>query len=63
MQRWFNTRRELRRRRRESQERAEERQVDEILSRLRDTGLEGLTAKERALLNRVSARYRSRQQN
>jgi Zn-dependent protease len=63
VERWLNNRRELRRRRRESQERDEERQVDSILIRLNETGLKGLTAKERALLNRVSARYRNRQGN
>jgi hypothetical protein len=53
----------LRKQRRELQERDEERQVDEILSRLHSAGMDGLTAKERALLNRVSARYRNRQQS
>ena len=62
-ERWLNNRRELRRRRRESQEREEEREVDKILVRLNEAGLNGLTAKERALLNRVSARYRNRQRN
>lgn len=38
----------------------EERQVDAILSRLHNQGLESLTPEERALLERVSARYRSR---
>ncbi|MFO0902924.1 MAG: site-2 protease family protein [Pirellulales bacterium] len=38
----------------------EERQVDEILARLHQVGLDQLTADERALLERVSARYRSR---
>jgi Zn-dependent protease len=61
--RWLNARRAVRTQRRELQERDEERQVDEILSRLHSAGMNGLTAKERALLNRVSARYRNRQQS
>jgi stage IV sporulation protein FB len=61
LRRWIESRRELRRRRRQSQEQDEERQVDAILMRLHEAGMEGLSAKERALLNRVSARYRSRQ--
>jgi hypothetical protein len=63
MARWFSARRALRKQRRESLERDEERQVDEILSRLHSAGMDGLTAKERALLHRVSARYRNRQQS
>ncbi len=61
LRRWFESRRELRRRRRVSLEQDEERQVDEILVRLHEHGMNGLTAKERALLERVSARYRNRQ--
>jgi Zn-dependent protease len=41
-------------------ERDEELQVDRILSRLHTHGLDSLTAEERALLQRVSARYRNR---
>jgi stage IV sporulation protein FB len=63
VRRWLETRRELRERRRQSQEQDEERQVDAILVRLHEAGMEGLSAKERALLNRVSARYRNRQRN
>ena len=63
LRRWLQNRREIRRRRRLSQEQDEERQVDEILLRLHETGMDGLSAKERALLNRVSARYRNRQQS
>ncbi len=61
VRRWLQNRRELRRRKRRQQEQEEERQVDAVLVRLHETGLEGLTAKERALLHRVSARYRNRQ--
>ncbi|MGD9722225.1 MAG: site-2 protease family protein [Pirellulales bacterium] len=63
VERWLHDRREQRRLRRETQEREEERQVDEILLRLHESGLNGLTAQERALLERVSARYRNRLQN
>jgi Zn-dependent protease len=38
----------------------EERQVDSILSRLHSHGLDSLTAAERALLQKVSERYRNR---
>jgi stage IV sporulation protein FB len=61
MRQWLQNRREMRRRKRLWQEQEEERQVDSILLRLHEVGLEGLSAKERALLNRVSARYRNRQ--
>ncbi len=63
VQRWLNSRRDLRRRRRESREQDEERQVDDILVRLHERGMSGLTPDERALLQRVSARYRNRQSN
>jgi len=63
MRRWLKNRREQRRQRQLFQEQEEERQVDEILLRLHETGMNGLTAKERSLLNRVSARYRSRQRS
>ncbi len=63
VRRWLENRRELRRRRRQSQEQDEERQVDAILIRLHEAGMEGLSAKQRALLNRVSARYRNRQRS
>jgi Zn-dependent protease len=61
MRQWIENRREMRRRKRRWQEQEEERQVDGILLRLHEVGLDGLSAKERALLNRVSARYRNRQ--
>jgi hypothetical protein len=63
VRRWIERRREMRRRRRASREQEEERQVDEILLRLHETGMDGLSAKERNLLNRVSARFRNRQRN
>jgi stage IV sporulation protein FB len=63
VRRWLESRRELRERRRQSQEQDEERQVDAILIRLHEAGMDRLSAKERALLNRVSARYRNRQRS
>ena len=63
VRRWLQQRSELRRRKRQARELEEERQVDSILMRLHETGMKGLTAKQRALLNRVSARYRSRQRS
>ncbi len=44
----------------EEVEAEEERRVDAILSRLHSQGLESLSSEERELLERVSARYRSR---
>lgn len=61
VRRWLESRRELRRQRQQTQEIEEERQVDEILMRLHQSGMSGLSQKERALLDRVSARYRNRQ--
>jgi stage IV sporulation protein FB len=61
LQRWISNRRAQRARRRETQEREEECEVDAILTRLHESGMQGLTAKERAILQRVSARYRDRQ--
>lgn len=63
LRRWLETRRELRQRRRQWQEQEEERQVDDILMRLHETGMDSLSAKERAILDRVSARYRNRQRS
>lgn len=61
VRRWLENRRKMRRRKQRWQEQEEERRVDAILIRLHETGLKGLTTKERALLQRVSARYRNRQ--
>ena len=58
--RWLQAMRESRTRRRRAQEAAEDRQVDDILSRLHRDGYDSLTPAERALLKRVSARYRGR---
>ena len=58
--RWLNKRREVRRQRQRKLESEEERRMDEILSRLHSAGLKGLSAEDRRILERVSARYRSR---
>jgi stage IV sporulation protein FB len=60
IRRWLDDRRAERRRRQAALEREEEQQVDAILARLHESGLNGLSALERALLERVSARYRNR---
>jgi hypothetical protein len=44
-------------------EREEEQQVDAILARLHESGRDALSPQERALLERVSARYRNRTQS
>ncbi len=61
--RWIDSQRRLRRQRRQFREQDEERQVDEILMRLHEGGMQSLNPKERALLERVSARLRNRQRN
>jgi Zn-dependent protease len=58
---WIQQRREDRRRRKRISEEEEERQVDVILARVHESGLEELSREERALLHRVSARFRERQ--
>ncbi len=63
IRRWLEQRREEKRRRHREQEAEEERRVDEILARVKDAGMQSLTAEERALLHRVSTRYRNRQSN
>jgi Zn-dependent protease len=59
---WTERRRTDRESRRIRLEQEEERQVDSILARLHEHGLASLSPSERSLLNRVSARYRSRQE-
>jgi len=60
LNRWLQQRRELKQQRIREIEDDEERRVDQILARVKDIGLDALTAEERALLDRVSARYRDR---
>jgi len=58
--RWISDRRKLRDERKNEREEDEERRMDEILTRLHERGLKGLSAEDRRLLDRVSQRYRSR---
>jgi Zn-dependent protease len=60
---WLERRRRERQQRQLEVERDEERQVDDILARLHEIGIDSVTPKERALLERVSARFRNRQQS
>jgi Zn-dependent protease len=60
LERWLETRREQRRERQEQLEAEEDARVDEILARVHQHGLGGLSPEERMLLNRVSMRYRTR---
>jgi Zn-dependent protease len=61
LRRWIAHRQEARLRKQRMIEEEEERRVDEILARLHEAGMTGLSSKDRALLDRVSARYRNRQ--
>lgn len=60
LRRWLKQRREQKQRRIRQIEEDEERRVDEVLARVKDVGLDALSSEERALLQRVSARYRDR---
>jgi Zn-dependent protease len=61
LRRWLERRRELRLRRQRELEEHEDLRVDDVLSRLHAGGFEGLSPEDRALLQRVSRRYRDRQ--
>jgi Zn-dependent protease len=61
LKRWLKARRTARIERQQQREIEEERRVDEILARLHETGMAGLSEEDRMLLDRVSARYRDRQ--
>lgn len=61
LRQWLENRREARRQRQLKTEEEDERRVDEVLARLHEVGRDGLSDEERALLDRVSARYRNRQ--
>jgi Zn-dependent protease len=61
--RWLSRRRQERLRQQQEQEQADERHVDEVLARLHQHGIDSLTPEDRALLERVSARYRNRMGN
>jgi Zn-dependent protease len=60
LKRWVERRRELRIERQLEVEAAEEQSVDEILGRLHEQGMDALSSADKALLERVSARLRSR---
>lgn len=59
---WMEQRRAARSRRQLEIEAEDNRRMDEVLARLHELGLAGLTGEERALLQRVSARYRERKE-
>jgi len=58
--RWLRHRREAGHERQQEIEIEEEARVDGILARLHKSGMKSLSSEERAILQRVSARYRSR---
>ena len=57
---WLAKRQAERAQRLREQEQDDERRVDEVLGRLHSGGMDSLSADDRALLDRVSKRYRSR---
>ncbi len=63
MRRWLQQRQEMKERRLREIEEEEERRVDEVLIRVKEFGIDGLSPEERSLLHRVSARYRNRLQS
>ena len=62
LRQWLDSRREARLVRQRQVEEEEERRVDEVLARLHEFGRDSLSDDDRRLLDRVSARYRNRQQ-
>lgn len=61
VERWLEKRRAARLRRQQLQEEEEEWRADDILARLHEFGMKSLSAEDRAILDRVSQRYRNRQ--
>jgi Zn-dependent protease len=61
IRRWLDERRSARLQQQRELELEEEKRADEILGRLHEHGLNSLSAEERSLLDRVSRRYRHRQ--
>jgi stage IV sporulation protein FB len=59
--RWLEDRRQARLQQQRQVEADEERRVDEILERLHEHGMNGISAEDRALLKRVSQRLKHRQ--
>jgi stage IV sporulation protein FB len=62
LKKWLDERRATKLRRQQQLEADEERRADEVLLRLHQLGMHSLSEEERALLNRVSARFRNRLQ-
>jgi len=63
IRRWRRRRRAAKQQQLRDQEALEEARVDAILARLHESSIDALPAKDRALLERVSARYRNRLQS
>jgi stage IV sporulation protein FB len=63
MRRWLQQRQEMKERRLRDIEADEEQRVDEVLIRVKELGIDGLSPEDRSLLHRVSERYRSRLQS
>lgn len=61
LRQWIDNRRQHKLRQRRELELLEDRRMDDVLVRLHEVGVDGLSPEERALLERVSARYRNRQ--
>ncbi len=61
--RWLERRRKKHQAEKRRREADEDRQADLILAELHKVGMEGLTQEERALLNRVSQRWRARERD
>lgn len=60
LRRWWRQRQDAKMQQRLEAERQEEERADEVLARLHNGGIESLSPQDRALLERVSARYRRR---
>jgi hypothetical protein len=63
VKKWLADKRAARLLRQQQLEADEERRVDEILARMHERGAQALSDEDRALLTRVSARYRNRQRS
>ena len=62
IQTWLHERRQKRLRRQREVEENDDRRLDEVLARMHELGRDALSEEDRALLVRVSARYRNRHQ-
>jgi len=62
-QRWLQRRAERRRQRDEEERVREEARLDELLAKVRANGTQSLTEEEKRFLNRVSAKFRNRNQS